>query len=315
MATSKLAMLNSACWATTTCVKIVAFTVTTTLSLVITSWRSPGRGISRMSTRWSDSTNGAMITRPGLVGLAVLAEALHDADLALLHDVDHLAQRQEHARTMTTRPSDDAGRRWLAPPRAMIMVRSSFDVDGRWPSTGHTISVVPSTARDQHRGAGRDRLTSAPLTASQRSPARRTWPARSGPPTRSSVTTSWPTRPPCTPGRSVAGSAVLLQGGAHPRPHEQDAERRRSTTAARTWSGDGVGERRRPRWRRRSSRRRRRGRRRRGGAARRRAAPLRRRSTQWPRDTFFLVSGYVADGSSGPPGRATVRAFRPGRRS
>ena len=37
MATSNLAMLNSACWASTTWVKIVALTVTTTLSLVITS--------------------------------------------------------------------------------------------------------------------------------------------------------------------------------------------------------------------------------------------------------------------------------------
>ena len=46
MATSKLATLNNACSATTICVKIVALTVTTTLSFVITSWRSPGRGIS-----------------------------------------------------------------------------------------------------------------------------------------------------------------------------------------------------------------------------------------------------------------------------
>ena len=51
MATSKFLTLNSACLASTTCVKIVAFTVTTTLSLVITSWRSPGTGTSRMSTR------------------------------------------------------------------------------------------------------------------------------------------------------------------------------------------------------------------------------------------------------------------------
>ena len=59
MATSKFFTLNSACLASTTCVKIVALTVTTTLSLVITSWRSPGTGISRMSTvcRWS--TNGS----------------------------------------------------------------------------------------------------------------------------------------------------------------------------------------------------------------------------------------------------------------
>ena len=36
-----------------------------------------------------------MMHEPGLVGLAVLAEALDDADLALLHDVDHLAQAPE----------------------------------------------------------------------------------------------------------------------------------------------------------------------------------------------------------------------------
>ena len=52
MPMSKLATLNNAAFASTTCVKIVALTVTTTLSLVMTSWRSPGRGISRMSTRW-----------------------------------------------------------------------------------------------------------------------------------------------------------------------------------------------------------------------------------------------------------------------
>jgi hypothetical protein len=65
MATSKFAMLNSACLASTTWVKIVALTETTTLSLVITSWRSPGRGYSRMSTLTSLSMNGAMIARPG----------------------------------------------------------------------------------------------------------------------------------------------------------------------------------------------------------------------------------------------------------
>ena len=37
IATSKFAMLNSACRASTTCVKMVALTLTTTLSLVITS--------------------------------------------------------------------------------------------------------------------------------------------------------------------------------------------------------------------------------------------------------------------------------------
>ena len=50
MATSKFLTLNRACLASTTWVKMVALTVTTTLSLVMTSWRSPGTGISRMST-------------------------------------------------------------------------------------------------------------------------------------------------------------------------------------------------------------------------------------------------------------------------
>jgi hypothetical protein len=105
MATSKLAMLNRACWASTTWVKMVALTVTTTLSLVITSWRSPGRGSPHIDTlegldeRLDDH-------QPGLV-LAVLAE-VSPPDLALLDDVDHLAQRQEHydpTRPTTTRPN------------------------------------------------------------------------------------------------------------------------------------------------------------------------------------------------------------------
>jgi len=65
IATSKLAMLKRACLASTTWVKIVALTATTTLSLVITSWRSPGRGNSRMSTITIESMNGMIRTRPG----------------------------------------------------------------------------------------------------------------------------------------------------------------------------------------------------------------------------------------------------------
>ena len=65
MATSKFFTLNSACLASTTWVKIVAFTVTDTLSLVITSWRSPGTGTSRMSTVVRVSTNGRMMASPG----------------------------------------------------------------------------------------------------------------------------------------------------------------------------------------------------------------------------------------------------------
>ena len=65
IATPKLATLNRACLASTIWVKIVALTVTTTLSRVMTSWRSPGTGISRMSTRCKPSMNGATMTRPG----------------------------------------------------------------------------------------------------------------------------------------------------------------------------------------------------------------------------------------------------------
>ena len=95
MATSKSAMLKRACSATTIWVKIVALTVTTTLSRVMTSWRSPGRGISRMSTRCNRSTNGAMTASPGSCVLTVLAESLDDGDLALLDDVEHLLQGQQ----------------------------------------------------------------------------------------------------------------------------------------------------------------------------------------------------------------------------
>src|ERR1700730_8086517 len=47
-----------------TWLKMVAFTATATLSLVITSCRSPVRGVSRMSTRTSRSRNGVMIASP-----------------------------------------------------------------------------------------------------------------------------------------------------------------------------------------------------------------------------------------------------------
>ena len=92
MATSKLAMLNSACLASTTWVKIVALTATTTLSLVMTSWRSPGRGISRMSTNTIASMNGDD-HQPRLVDPAELAEPLDDADRALLDEVDRRSEQ------------------------------------------------------------------------------------------------------------------------------------------------------------------------------------------------------------------------------
>src|SRR5579864_1909144 len=47
-----------------TWLKMVALTATATLSRVITSWRSPVRGVSRMSTRSNLSMNGVMIVRP-----------------------------------------------------------------------------------------------------------------------------------------------------------------------------------------------------------------------------------------------------------
>src|SRR2546430_1800137 len=45
---------------------MVAFTTTDTLSLVITSWRSPVRGVSRMSTASMRSMNGTRNVTPGL---------------------------------------------------------------------------------------------------------------------------------------------------------------------------------------------------------------------------------------------------------
>ena len=90
MAMSKLATLNSACLASTICVKIVAFTVTTTLSLVMTSWRSPGtRDLAHVDPLQVLDERGDE-HQPGFVGALVLAEPLDHADLALLHDVHHL---------------------------------------------------------------------------------------------------------------------------------------------------------------------------------------------------------------------------------
>src|SRR5579864_2636299 len=43
---------------------MVALTATATLSAVMTSWRSPVRGVSRMSTRTRRSRNGVMIASP-----------------------------------------------------------------------------------------------------------------------------------------------------------------------------------------------------------------------------------------------------------
>src|SRR4030081_1982798 len=46
---------------------MVAFTTTETLSLVMTSWRSPVRGVSRMSTVSIRSTNGSRKVTPGFL--------------------------------------------------------------------------------------------------------------------------------------------------------------------------------------------------------------------------------------------------------
>ena len=168
MAMSKLATLNSACLASTIWVKIVALTVTTTLSLVITSWRSPGTGISRMSTRCSESMNGAMITRPGLVGLAVLAEPLDDADLALLHDVDHLSQHEEQDQDDET--GDDQ--------RADRAATQRDHVSSQCSSAVLTVRVVPTTFVTITAVEGGIKDPSA-VTASQVSPSNRTWPLAS----------------------------------------------------------------------------------------------------------------------------------------
>ena len=95
MAMPKLATLNSACLASTIWVKIVALTVTTTLSrgdhlLAIARHRDLAHvdALQRVDERCDDD-------QARLVGLAVLAEPLDHADLALLHDVDHLAQHDE----------------------------------------------------------------------------------------------------------------------------------------------------------------------------------------------------------------------------
>ena len=50
-----------------TWLKIVAFTMTATLSLVITCWRSPVRGVSRTSTIFINSMKGMMMVNPGFL--------------------------------------------------------------------------------------------------------------------------------------------------------------------------------------------------------------------------------------------------------
>src|SRR5207248_1482735 len=77
---------------------------------------------------------------PRLVRLAVLAQVLHDADLALLDHVHRLAEREDqHDDDERDDGQDD----------------DAAGADGKdhgcsseimWPSTGHTTSVVPSTA-------------------------------------------------------------------------------------------------------------------------------------------------------------------------
>ena len=190
MATSKSAMENSACWASTTCVKIVAFTLTTTLSLVMTSWRSPGRGISRMSTALQRVDERDDDHQAGIVGAAVLAEPLDHADLALLDDVDHLAQgrqqdQDQQAQDDQRHDAEDAHDVAPSAPSGAVVVggggrgrRARAPGQLERPSTeaadsGHTHSVVPRTAVTT-TAVPAGSTSPLPLTASQRSPARRT---------------------------------------------------------------------------------------------------------------------------------------------
>ena len=169
MPTSKLAMLNNACSATTIWVKIVALTVTTTLSLVITSWRSPGRGISRMSTRCSESTNGAMMTSPGSCVLLVLTEVLDDPDLTLLDDVDHLAQgHDEHHQDQghDDEPHDPTHCHpehvgHLSPSSVSGPVSVTPKLDRQVPIRRPHDQRGPLDPRDQHLGAGGQRHVGA----------------------------------------------------------------------------------------------------------------------------------------------------------
>ena len=258
MATSKFFTLNSACLASTTWVKIVALTVTTTLSLVMTSWRSPGTGISRMSTRLQRVDERDDDDEPGLVGLAVLAEPLDHADLALLHDVDRAAQRgqqHEHDQAEHDEPADGdwlhAGSRWSPSASSARFGRlGQLDRrDGR-PSTGQTVERGASHRGDERPGVPAGIGVPEPLIASQRSPARRTWPRWWASPTASRVRTSSPTSVPCTPRpsrpswRRCSASLIIGRTATMPTPA--------TTTATATWSGMAVGhEQRRPRRRRR----------------------------------------------------------------
>ena len=199
MATSKSAMLNSACCASTTWVKIVAFTLTTTLSLVMTSWRSPGRGISRMSTRRSESTNGTMMTRPGS-WVRVYSPSRLTTPTSPCWTMLTIWRRAA-SRTSTSRPRtisatmpktlmmslplrrraplrDPTGRprrsRAPRPSRAPAPAPGSASTtEAAAPSSGQTQSVVPRTAVTT-TAVPAGSTSSLPLTASQRSPARRT---------------------------------------------------------------------------------------------------------------------------------------------
>ena len=90
MAMPKLATLTSACLASTICVKIVALTVTRDPLLPIA-----GNGDLAHVDALQTVDERSDDHQTGLVRLAVLAQALDDTDLTLLHDVDHVLQHHQ----------------------------------------------------------------------------------------------------------------------------------------------------------------------------------------------------------------------------
>src|SRR5581483_1943605 len=148
--------------------------------------------------------------QPGLVGAPVLAEAPDHTDLALLHDVDHPSQgdqQHQHDGGRDGDADDGASTHVLLPsaPSPGPSCGGSGSSPAAGPldpgndvPVGQTVSVVPSTEVTT-TGVPAAIGSPAPLTASQRSPPRRTWPRSWRLPTTSRVSASWPTRPPCTP--------------------------------------------------------------------------------------------------------------------
>ena len=99
----------------------------------------------------------------GLVGLAVLTESLDDADLALLHDVDHVLQHHEQDEHHEDRSHEGRDRD----------SRPSGHVSSQALSIARTFSVVPTTPMTK---TGVDGGIGSPstVTASHCSPSSRT---------------------------------------------------------------------------------------------------------------------------------------------